>query len=174
METMPDETAAAALASALADVDRHLAAQGWDRPATLYALVDTAALLAAEPGLGGDVAATSALTPVEQEALPEGVGLDEWLPRIGWPPEVLGCAVAQEVVTLPPSVEAEVPDDGAIDWAAAHPLRRELRMVVGVLRDGSRATVLRVRGAEEAGDDVVTGPDLVPRLADALAATLAD
>jgi hypothetical protein len=48
-------------------------------------------------------------------------------------------------------------------------------MLVGVLRDGSRASILRVRSTTtDEPDDVVTGADLAPRLADALAATLLD
>ncbi len=49
-------------------------------------------------------------------------------------------------------------------------------MVVGVVRDGSRAAVLRLRGAGEgepgAGDERLTGPDLAPALAEALLGTL--
>ena len=45
-------------------------------------------------------------------------------------------------------------------------------MAVGVLRDGSRAAVLRLRGSDDAPDERVTGPDLVPGLAEALLATL--
>jgi hypothetical protein len=181
-----DEPAAPAppspLATALSEVDEHLAAGGWDQPARLYALVKTVDLLQSEPALaeslglsaGPDVAG---LTPVEQESLPAGQPLDEWLAGIGWPAEVSGCALAQEVVALPPSVEADVPTDADADpvtWATTHPLRREVRMLVGVLRDGSRASILRVRGQNDADDDLVTGAELVPLLADALAATLTD
>ena len=173
------------LAHALAEVDRHLAAGGWDQPARLYALVKTADLLESEPALAESLGITPApdvdtLTPVEQEALPAGQPLDEWLAGIGWPPEVFGCALAQEVLALPPSVEADVPDHADADpvqWAATHPLRREVRMLVGVLRDGSRTSILRVRGKADdvdSNDDLITGDELVPLLADALAATLAD
>ncbi|MDP9497735.1 MAG: hypothetical protein M3P46_08770, partial [Actinomycetota bacterium] len=55
--------------------------------------------------------------------------------------------------------------------AARRPDAREVRMVVGVVRDGSRASVLRLRGTEQ--DDLLTGPDLAPALAEALLATLA-
>jgi len=184
MAAMSDhhDATSASLSTALSEVDAHLAAGGWDQPARLYALVKTADLLLAEPDLAAslDIPArpdADALTPVEQEALPAGQPLDEWLASIGWPAEVFGCALAHEVLTLPPSVEADIPDHPGADpasWAATHPLRREVRMLVGVLRDGSRGAILRVRGVGDAGDDVVTGPELVPLLADALAATLAD
>lgn len=178
----PSPAGPTALHQALAEVEAHLDAGGWDQPARLYALVKTADLVESEPDLAHTLGITDgtgadSLTPVEQETLPDGEPLDEWLGGIGWPAEVFGCVLAHEVLTLPPSVEAEVPTDPDTDpaqWAANHPLRREVRMVVGVLRDGSRSSVLRVRGINGAPDDLVTGDELVPLLADALAATLAD
>jgi hypothetical protein len=167
------------LATAVQEIDQHLAAAGWDQPTRIYALVQTTELLDNEPalavtlGLPAD-AAPDALTPVEQEELPTDAPLDEWLAGISWPPEVIGCVLAQEVLALPPSVEADLPPStDAVQWANTHPLRREVRMVVGVLRNGSRQCSLRVRGTN-ADDDVVTGPDLVPLLAEALADTLTD
>jgi hypothetical protein len=180
METPPTRHA---LLAAIAEVDRHLAEGGWDQPTRLYALVRTVDLLASEPNLSHTLGVTTqpdahALTPVEQESPPTGSALDEWLGEIGWPAEVAGCMLSQEVLTLPPSVENDVPLEAdaadAVAWAASHPLRREVRMLVGVLRDGSRTATLRVRGVADAPDDVVSGDDLVPRLADALAATLLD
>ena len=168
------------LLAAIAEVDRHLAEGGWDQPTRLYALVRTADLLASEPALAHTLGlpatpAADALTAVEQESLPTGTPLDEWLAEIGWPAEVIGCALSQEVLTLPPSVETDLPPGAdAVAWAATHPLRREVRMLVGVLRDGSRTATLRVRTTTHNLDDVVSGPDLVPHLADALAATLLD
>ncbi len=179
-------TTTPALAAALFEVDRHLAAGGWDQPPRLYALVNTADLVRSEPALAQslglptveDVSDVENLTPVEQESPQSEQPLDEWLASIGWPDEVVGCALAHEVLALPPSAEAEIPDApgaDALNWAAAHPGRREVRMLVGVLRDGSRASILRVRAAtNDEPDDVVTGDDLAPRLADALAATLVD
>ena len=74
---------------------------------------------------------------------------------------------------LPPSAEVElvgIEDPAAT--AATHPERREVRMAVGVLRDGSRESVLRLRGREGDTDELVTGGDLTPGLAEALFATL--
>jgi hypothetical protein len=185
MTEQPDDAAAKPrpadhLLEAIAEVDRHLAQGGWDQPTRLYALVRTIDLLASEPALAqtlglSPAAAADALTPVEQDSLPTGTPLDEWLAEIGWPAEVAGCALSQEVLTLPPSVEADLPADAdAVAWAVTHPLRREVRMLVGVLRDGARTATLRVRGVADQPDDVVTGEDLVPLLTDALAATLVD
>ena len=179
----PEPKSTSTLAAALAEVDRHLATGGWDQPAKLYALVKTADLLLAEPELAERLGLTTQatkpeLTSVEQESPPAGQPLDQWLAGIAWPAEVAGCALAQEVVTLPPSAEAEMPPEqdptDAVRWAVNHPKRRDVRMVVGVLRDGSRSSLLRVRGTDETPDDIVTGDELVPRLADALAATLED
>jgi hypothetical protein len=43
-------------------------------------------------------------------------------------------------------------------------------MTVAVLRDGTRETAVRLR-AKDAPSEVLTGPELVPGLADALTAT---
>lgn len=167
------------------EVERHVAEAGWDQPPLLFALVDTEELLRHEPQLAatlGLVATTpGGLTPVQQEPLGDAP-LDDALAAIEWPDAVLGCALVHEVLVLPPGAEEEAPEGAdLVEWAASHDRRREVRMAVGVLRDGSRACVLRVRadpwlGAGDApseADDVVSGPDLAPRLADALLATLA-
>lgn len=165
------------LASVVAEIERHAAAGGWNQQPRLYALVPTADLLRREPALAtrlGLADATSAtLSPVEQEGLP-AQPLDEVLAGVAWPAEVVGAAVVIEATVLPPAAEAEMPADAPTSWAAAHPDRREVRMAVGVLRDGSRAVTVRLRGSSGAGDDLLAGPELMPNLADALAATLLD
>ena len=110
-----------------------------------------------------------------QDDLPD-TPLDELLAQIGWPDQVIGCAVSQEILMLPPSAEAGLDLTGAdaVSTAASHPDRQEARLVVAVLRDGSTATVLRLRGRAGGGDDLLTGPDLAPNLAEALYATLRD
>ena len=83
---------------------------------------------------------------------------------------------------LPPAVEADAPDDddpALAGWAAARPERREVRMVAGVLRDGTRVTALRLRPATPTPrrprpEDLLVGADLAPALSDALLATLDD
>ncbi len=163
-----------ALQSVVAEVESHVAEAGWDQPPQLFALVDTEDLLRAEPQLAmtmGIVAGQpGSLTPVAQDALGGGP-LDEALAGIAFGDAVLGVVLAHEVLVLPPSVEAELE---ALDpaAAAAHPQAREVRMVVGVVRDGTRAAVLRLREAGDGEDERVTGPDLAPALAVALLATL--
>ena len=164
------------LQAAAAEVESHVAGSGWDRPPVLFALVRAAQFASDEPaaaaGLGLGAADPSSLTPVEQEALPDGP-LDEVLARIAWPDEVAGCALSQEIVLLPPSAESDL-DAAHPETALNHPDRREARIVAAVLRDGSSAVVLRLRRAadSDAADDLLTGPDLAPNLVAALLATL--
>lgn len=165
------------LEPAIAEIETHVHAAGWDRPPMLFALVRAAQLQADDPQaarrlglaeLPGDV-----ITPIEQEELPDQP-LDELLAGIAWPPSVAGCAVSQEIVILPPSAEAGLTDEEAAERAANHPERREARLVVGVLRDGSSATLLRMRAAGDGADELLTGPDLAPNLVAALLDTLAE
>jgi hypothetical protein len=182
--------AASPLTRAVLDIDEYLSGLGWDRPALLFALVDTARLRAEEPELAerldvaGPGAATegtegggASLTPVEQDELPAGVPLDEFLATIAWPEAVAGCALAVERLMLPPAAEAAMPeelregDPAALErWVAEHPDRQEVRLTVAVLRDGRRESAVRLR-EKDAATEVLTGPDLVPGLAQALAAT---
>ena len=171
------------LTSAVVEIEQHVAAGGWDQPVRLYALVDTARLLEDEPSLPPElaeqlarqVAASPAghLTSIEQEDLPEHVSLEQLLAGIVWPDEVAGAALVVERLMLPPSAESGVPEDEAeaLEWIAQHPERQEVRMAVGVLRDGSRQCALRLR-QHDADASVLSGPDLVPGLVEALAATL--
>jgi hypothetical protein len=165
---------AAPLFHVVGEVEEHVAEAGWDQPPQLFALVDTEELLRAEPQLArtmGLVAALpGSLTPIAQEPLADGP-LDEALAQIVFGTEVLGVVLAHEVLVLPPSVEATLGDD-AVASATTHPERREVRMVVGVVRDGARECVLRLRGPEGQPDERLSGPDLAPALADALLATL--
>ncbi|HVE98614.1 MAG TPA: PPA1309 family protein [Mycobacteriales bacterium] len=168
---MPDDLT---LTNVAVEIERHVAASGWDQAPRLFALADTTELLDREPHLSTTlgVAPTGPLTPVEQEPLPEGA-LDEVLADLAWPDEVLGCALVNEVVMLPAELADAVPADvDAAAWVAAHPGKREIRLAVAVLRDGSRAGCLRLRGDDPDDDEVLVGTDLVPNLAEALVATL--
>jgi hypothetical protein len=126
--------------------------------------------LAEQLGLSAD---SDTIAALEQPPLPDAVSIEEALATIVWPEAVTGCALVVERVVLPPAVEEQMPDDDgeALAWLAEHPLREEVRMVVGVLRDGSRHSALRLR-KHDSVDEVLSEADLVPALADALAATL--
>jgi hypothetical protein len=174
--------AASPLTRAVLEIDEYVSGLGWDQPARLFALVDTARLRAQEPGLAAqlgleDEPATTGLTPIEQEEIPAGKPLDEFLGTIAWPDPVVGCALTVERLMLPPSAEASVPeglsDKKLSQWVAKHPDRQEVRMTVAVLRDGTRDSALRLR-EKDSPTEVLTGGALVPGLAEALSATFED
>jgi hypothetical protein len=174
--------AATPLTRAVLELDEYASSLGWDQPARLYALVDATALRRHDPavarqlGLDGEEQG-GALTSVEQDELPAGTPLDEFLATIAWPELVAGCAMVVERLMLPPGAEEQVPsgvsEEELAAWVADHPDRREVRMTVAVLRDGARESALRLREKDSA-TQVLTGADLVPGLADALAATFED
>jgi hypothetical protein len=143
----------APLADVVREVEQHAARAGWDQPAQLFALVDTADLLEREPHLadllGVERDSAQGLTPVEQETSSQS--LEELLPTILWPPEVEGCAVVIE--------------------ASARPDQEEARIVAGVLRTGESWCAIRQRAHDE-DDMVLTGNDLVPALLELLHTTL--
>jgi hypothetical protein len=174
--------AASPLTRAVLEIDEYASGLGWDQPARLFALVDTARLRTQEPGLAAqlglqDEPETTGLTPIEQDEIPADKPLDEFLGTIAWPDAVVGCALTVERLMLPPSAEASVPeglsDKKLAKWVAEHPDRQEVRMTVGVLRDGTRDSALRLR-EKDTPTEVLTGASLVPGLAEALSATFAD
>lgn len=168
-----------ALPATVREVEQFVATAGWDQQPQLFALVPTPTLLASQPSLAGQLDTDAALTPVAQEALPEGE-LDTALAGIEWPEAVAGCALAQEIVVLPPGAEAglgDLPADPAEARRAAadHPKRREGRLVAAVLREGAGACVLRLRaadGTDPEQEELVEDPTLAPNLLRALLATL--
>jgi hypothetical protein len=167
-----------ALASAVLEIEAHLAEAGWDQPARLYALVATSDLVQQEPQLASamgldDASAEGSLTPVEQDQLPPGELLEDALGLITWPASVVGCAAVVERLVLPPDVEDELPDDveAAAEFAREHPDRQEVRIVAGVTRAGATYAAMRLR-AHDDPTSVVGGTDLVPGLTTLLGATL--
>ncbi|MFE7860596.1 PPA1309 family protein [Streptomyces sp. NPDC101209] len=174
--------AANPLTRAVLEIDEYASGLGWDQPARLFALVDTARLRTQEPALAAQLGLeeeqeSAALTPIEQDEIPAGRPLDEFLATIAWPDAVVGCALTVERLMLPPSAEASVPEGlnekKLAQWVAEHPDRQEVRMTVAVLRDGARESALRLR-EKDTPTEVLTGGDLVPGLAEALSATFED
>ncbi|MDV6014575.1 hypothetical protein F8178_19125 [Haloechinothrix sp. LS1_15] len=155
------------VSSAAREVEEFLAAGGWDQPVQLFALVATDELLAKQPDLREQLDPRNPLTPVAQDQLPES-DLAEALAGIVWPDTVHGCALAQEIIVLPPEAEQDLPDSGEdadgseagatpdaerLRRAAAdHPHRTEARLVAAVTRDGARACVMRLRAQQRSGD----------------------
>ncbi|GAA1968180.1 PPA1309 family protein [Kitasatospora viridis] len=172
--------AATPLTRAALEIDEYVAQLGWDKPARLFALVDSAELRRTDPAVARQLGLTASqdgeLTPVEQDELPDGMALDEFLGTIAWPSAVAGCALVVERLMLPPGAEKSRPAGATQaqlnDWVANHPARQEVRITAAVLRDGKRETALRLR-EKDLAREVLTGPDLVPGLTKALLATFA-
>lgn len=160
------------------EVETHAAEQGWDQPPRLYALVPTAELVAQEPAMAEQLGLEpdpqpDSLTPVAQDELPADRSFEDTLAGIMWPPQVTGCAAVLERLMLPPEAEQDLPDDEEAlrSYAAEHPQRQDVRIVVAVTRDGRVHCTVRGRAADA---ELIEGPDLVPALARLLSGTLAD
>jgi len=167
-----------ALAAAVLEIETHISEAGWDQPARLYALVETARIVEHEPSLAAAMgldssAAQGSLTPVEQDQLAPDSPLERVLESVAWPASVSGCAAVVERLMLPPEVDAEIPEDPAAaeEFAREHPDRQEVRIVAGATRGGSTYCALRMR-AHDDDLSVVGASDLVPGLLQLLAATL--
>ncbi|MGB8385771.1 MAG: PPA1309 family protein [Dermatophilaceae bacterium] len=119
-------------------------------------------------GVGGRVA-------VEQDGIPATADVEALLATIAWPPEVPGCAFALERIVVPPEAERDLPADppAALEALLAHPGRRDVRLLVAVMRDAGSFCLLRQRD-HDSDDQVSAGADLAPGLVSALHATLAD
>lgn len=176
-ETPTPTPAELALAQAVREIEQHVAGDGWDQPGRIYALVDTDAFIAAQPGVASLMGITSGegpgLTPIEQDDLPAGTAVESVLETLEWPEAVLGAAVVVERLVLPPAADSEIPEDPAAaqEFALNHPDRQEVRMVAGATREGLTHCQLRLRSHD---DDlsVIDGTALVPGLLQLLLATL--
>ena len=167
-----------ALASAVLEIEAHVGREGWDQPARLYALVDTARFIAAEPQMAAamgleDPEVEGALTAVEQQQYGPENPIESVLETIVWPESVDGCAVVVERLVLPPEVDEQIPADPveAAEFAKTHPLRQEVRMVAGASRSGSTYCALRLKSHDDEMS-VVDGTDLVPGLLELVLNTL--
>jgi hypothetical protein len=166
-----------ALVTSALETERHVAAAGWDQPPRLFALVRTNGLLEREPHLRAqlDEGEDDGLTAIEQEGLPQSSSLESVLAQLAWPEEVDGVALAVERLVVPPEAEHDLPDDPeqASEALAAHPDRKDVRLLVAVLRDGESTCLLRQRD-HDTDDKVASGSDIAPGLVQALSATLQD
>lgn len=161
------------LLKALLEIEAHVSRIGWDQPSRLFALAPTDQLIAAEPGLAGQLAAAPAgsLSSIEQDDFHATDDLLAALLPIRWGQAVHGVALATERSFLPAEFEPELPADPqqAARVVAGHPGREDIRVVVGVLRDGRHQAVARLAAHPE---ELLIGPDLVPALVTALGRTL--
>lgn len=158
------------------ETERHVAAGGWDQPVRLFALVPTAHLLEHEPGFLDNLrphdTTPGALTAVEQEDLPDPHHLERMLGQLMWPEAVVGAALAVERIIVPPDAERDLPTDpdAALAALAEHPGRKDVRLLVAVLKDGTSTCLLRQRDHDR-DDRVAAGPDIAPGLVQGLLAT---
>ncbi len=168
MQLMPDSP----VRRAALEVEQHVAADGWDQEARLFALVPTNELVEREPELAQSLSlGTGGFTSVEQELPTDGRSIEDLLTEIEWPDAVTGCAVVMERVMLPPEAEDSLPDDPTqmVEAAARHPERQEVRLVAAVTRGGAVHSAVRGRGDDA---ELLEGPDLVPGLIALLRRTL--
>lgn len=160
------------------ETERHVAGGGWDQPVRVFALVETAHIVANEPGFLDNLSPhdeqPGALTAVEQEDLPSPEHLESMLAQITWPDAVVGAAIAVERIVLPPEVESGLPfdPDDALATLSNHPARKDVRLLVAVLRDGQARCLLRQRDHDR-DDRVALGEDIAPGLVSGLLSTFA-
>lgn len=160
------------LSAALIEIEHFVARSGWDQPSRLFALVPTVELLAAEPALGGQLQVTTPdqLSSVEQDDFHPGSDILQTLASISWPPTVAGAALTTQRTFLPADLESQIPldPDQAADFVANHPQHEEIRVVIGVMRDGTHYGVARLASNPE---ELLAGDNLVPALSNALMRT---
>lgn len=174
-----DDQGQLALMAALLELERHVRENGWDQPPRLFALVLTENLVNSEPELAATLGLRSVaggappggLTAVEQEDFRPSADLLDDLAALEWPEAVFGCAVAVERSFLPMGAEQDIPDDAsaAAKFVADHPQRQDVRVLVGVDREGHRHGVARLVSEPH---ELLAADDLVPGLTSALAHTL--
>lgn len=165
-----------ALRAAVREIEAHVAGEGWDSPPRLYALADTASLVAAAPALAEQMGLdpdAGGLTSVQQELDPAG-DFEQLLVQLDWPPTVVGAVAVVERLVMARPDEGEQLD---ADAAAADPDAQEVRIVVGVLRPDDAGQVaswcaLRLR-AHDHPAQVIEGADVVPGLVTLLGETFA-
>ena len=163
------------LVTSALETERHVAGAGWGQPPRLFALVRTLGLLEREPHLLAHVGEgdKDGFTAIEQEGLPDTSSLESLLAQLAWPEDVEGVALAVERMVVPPEAERDLPadPDQAAAALAAHPDRKDVRLLVAVLRDGESTCLLRQRD-HDTDDKVASGSDIAPGLVQALRATL--
>jgi hypothetical protein len=170
---MRPKVPASRLPEIVAELEEYASQAGWDQPARLFALVETDEIIAGEPTIATALGLTpGGITPVEQDEFDVHAPLDDALASIAWPEKVHGAALVLERVLLPPEAERDLPDggdtDALISAVEADPRRQEVRIVVAVNPVGDHFCVLRLRSHP---DELLTGQDLVPQLAEALSST---
>ncbi|WP_242491674.1 PPA1309 family protein [Actinomyces minihominis] len=168
--------ASAALRKVTEEIEAGAARLGWDRPPAVYALVPTRQLLET-PDIPEDVlndlreawdGTSEHLSAILQDSIPNDE-LEETLPKLAWPETVFGSALTVERIIVPPEVEDEAPEDpeAALEFISSHPARTDVRLTIGVTRDGDSWCAVRARTFDDP-NRVGKGENLVPALVEAL------
>lgn len=173
-----------ALRDATIDIEKHVAAAGWDAPVRVFALVNAKKALSQTPQLAAELPAELlsenltddyTLLSIEQSELPDAASIGELLGRIYWPDNVDGAAVSVERIVLPPAAEVDLPEDEtqALQVLQNHPQRQDVRMVAARMRDGSTWGALRMRDYDK-DSMVLSSSNLLEGLCAALAVTFSE
>jgi hypothetical protein len=162
-----------ALKETVLEIERECAKAGWTRGIVLYALVPTADVIESAPEMAEALAEKSptSLTAIEQEDVELTGTIEDFLGTISWSAEVFGAALVLERLIVNEEPPGELSEEALADWVIEH--GQEVRMVVGVLRDGSQECAMRMRAYDDE-NAIMAGPELLPGMAEALALTFAE
>jgi hypothetical protein len=155
------------------EIERECSKAGWSRGIVLYALVPTVDVIESAPEMAQALAdkAPDSLTAVEQEEVELTGTIEDFLGTISWSAEVFGAALVLERLIVNEEPPGGLAGEELASWVSAH--GQEVRMVVGVLRDGSQECVMRMRAYDDE-NALMTGRDLLPGMAEGLALTFAE
>ncbi|HIW91345.1 MAG TPA: hypothetical protein H9870_06775 [Candidatus Corynebacterium avicola] len=143
------------LNAALREAVDFVHAEGWDRPATLFALVPAElvqdVLAAGDGSAEEDDAAAAPLALVVQDDLPDHIRpgseeLGDYISTVRWPEVVVGAVLAQEIMFR---------NSAGKDSGDAGSEPRQARLFTGVIDGGPDRTLLQLRPTEE---DVAADP----------------
>ncbi|CAB4686135.1 MAG: hypothetical protein F2771_01420 [Actinobacteria bacterium] len=162
-----------ALKETVLEIERECAKAGWTRGIVLYALVPTADVIESAPEMAEALAEKSptSLTAIEQEDVELTGTIEDFLGTISWSAEVFGAALVLERLIVNEEPPGELSQEALAEWVIEH--GQEVRMVVGVLRDGSQECAMRMRAYDDE-NAIMAGPELLPGMAEALALTFAE
>lgn len=162
-----------ALKESVLEIERECAKAGWTRGIVLYALVPTADVIESAPEMAEALAEKSptSLTAIEQEDVELTGTIEDFLGTISWSAEVFGAALVLERLIVNEEPPGELSEEALAEWVIEH--GQEVRMVVGVLRDGSQECAMRMRAYDDE-NAIMAGPELLPGMAEALALTFAE
>ena len=136
------------LTAVLLDIERHAGSSGWDQPWRVFALVETAQLLAHEPALAETLGpeTTAPWTPVEQDQLPDAATLEELLHQLAWPDTVDRRGSRRRARDAPGRRRGRPAGGPGRDPPGRRraPAAAGVRLAVAVLRAGGRACAAAV------------------------------